>query len=88
MTSVLLASMVGAGEPTWDTSLIDVLPELKGNGHRDYHAITLWRLLTHRAGGEANAENFWVYLEMELKKCRLAILEANLKEPPVRKQGK
>ena len=39
-------------------------------------------------GGEANAENFWVYLEMELKKCRLAILEANLKEPPVRKQGK
>ena len=36
---------------------------------------------------EANAANWWVYGKMELKKRRLAILEANLKQAPARKQG-
>jgi len=87
MTSVLLATLVAERQLTWETSLIDVLPELKGKIHPDYHAITIWQLLTHRAGVEANAANWWVYGKMELKKRRLAILQANLKEAPTRKQG-
>jgi CubicO group peptidase (beta-lactamase class C family) len=87
MTSVLLATLVAERKLTWETSLIDVLPELKGKIHPDYHAITIWQLLTHRAGVEANAANWWVYGKMELKKRRLAILEANLKQAPARKQG-
>ena len=87
MTSVLLATLVAERKLTWETSLIDVLPELKGKIHPDYHAITIWQLLTHRAGVEANAANWWVYGKMELKKRRLAILQANLKEAPARKQG-
>ena len=87
MTSVLLTTLVAERQLTWETSLIDVLPELKGKIHPDYHAITIWQLLTHRAGVEANAANWWVYGKMELKKRRLAILQANLKEAPTRKQG-
>jgi CubicO group peptidase (beta-lactamase class C family) len=87
MTSLLLATLVAEKKLTWDTSLISVLPELKGKVHPDYHAVTVWQLLTHRAGVEANAANWWVYGKMELKKRRLAILEANLKQAPARKQG-
>ena len=87
MTSVLLATLVAEEKLTWDTSLISVLPELKGKVHPDYHPVTVWQLLTHRAGLEANAANWWIHGKMELKKRRLAILEANLKEAPARKQG-
>lgn len=87
MTSVLIATLVAEGKLTWDTSLIAVLPELKGKIHSDYHAVTVWQLLTHRAGVGANAANWWILRKMELKKRRLAILEANLKEEPTRKQG-
>jgi len=87
MTSVLIATLVSEGKLTWETSLTAVLPELKGKIHPDHHTITVWQLLTHRAGVEANAENWWVHGKVELKKRRLAILVANLKEAPTRKQG-
>ena len=87
MTSVLLATLVDEGKLTWETSLIAVLPELKGKIHSDHQAVTVWQLLTHRAGVEANAANWWTHRKMELKARRLAILEENLKEAPARKQG-
>lgn len=87
MTSVLMATLVAEGKLSWDTSLIAVLPELKGKIHPDYHPVSVWQLLTHRAGLEANAANWWTHRKMELIKRRLAILEANLNEAPARKQG-
>ena len=42
MTSALMARLVAEGKLTWDTSLITVLPELKGKIHPGYHAITVW----------------------------------------------
>ncbi len=87
MTSLLLATLVAEKKITWDTSLISVLPELKGKVHPDYHAVTVWQLLTHRAGLEANAANWWIHRRMKLKKRRLTILEANLKHSAARKQG-
>ena len=59
MTSVLLATLVAEEKLTWETSLIDILPELKGKIHSHYHTITVWQLLTHRAGVEANAASWW-----------------------------
>ncbi|MBT5909659.1 MAG: beta-lactamase family protein [Opitutae bacterium] len=87
MTSVLLATLVAEEKLTWETSLIDILPELKGKIHSHYHTITVWQLLTHRAGVEANAASWWIHGKMELKKRRLAILQANLKQAPARKHG-
>jgi len=87
MTSVLMATLVAEGKLSWETSLIAVLPELKDKIHPDHHTVTVWQLLTHRAGVEANAVNWWIQGKMELKARRLTILKENLKEAPVRKQG-
>jgi len=87
MTSTLLATLVTEGKITWETSLIEALPELKGNIHPEYYPTTVWELLTHRARVAANAENWWVHGKMELKKRRLAILRENLKKAPSLKQG-
>ncbi|MCH2062870.1 MAG: beta-lactamase family protein [Roseibacillus sp.] len=87
MTSVLLATLVSEGKLTWETSLIEVLPELKGSIHPAYYPISVWELLTHRSRVAANAANWWVHGKMELKKRRLEILKENLKEAPTRKEG-
>ena len=82
MTSALLATLVSEGMLTWETSLIEALPELKGVIHRDYYPVTVWELLAHRARLAPNAENWWAHRKMELKKRRLEILKENLKEAP------
>ena len=87
MTSVLLATLVTEGKLGWNTSFITVLPSLRNKIHPDYHTVTAWQLLTHRAGVAANATNWWAHPKMELTKRRLAILEENLKDAPTRKQG-
>ncbi|MBT5378859.1 MAG: beta-lactamase family protein [Opitutae bacterium] len=87
MTSVLMATLVDEGKLTWETSLISVLPELKGKIHPDHHAVTVWQLLTHRAGMESDPVNWWIHRKMDLKMRRLAILNASLRMAPTRKQG-
>lgn len=87
MTSVLLATLVTEDKLTWETSLLEALPELKGKIDPEYYPITVWQLLTHRSGVAANAANWWVHGKMEVKKRRLAILKENLKEAPTLEQG-
>ena len=87
MTSVLLGTLVSEGKLSWETSLIEVIPELKDSIHRNYHKINIWEMLTHRAGLEANAKNWWVHGEIELKQRRLLILKENLKKPSRIKHG-
>ena len=87
MTSVLLATLVTEDKLTWETSLLEALPELKGKIAPEYYPITVWQLLTHRSGVAANAANWWVHGKMEVKKRRLAILKENLKEAPTLEQG-
>jgi CubicO group peptidase (beta-lactamase class C family) len=65
----------------WDTKLIEAIPELKNKIHTDYHKITLWQLLTHRAGLPQNPTNMGAFRLKGIKKKRLAIVEDNLKSP-------
>lgn len=87
MTALLIGILVNEGKLSWKTSLTDALPELKTSIHRHYHTVTLWELLTHRAGVVANAEDWWTYGEMELKKRRLLIVQENLKKTSRTKRG-
>jgi CubicO group peptidase (beta-lactamase class C family) len=80
MTSVLIGTLVSEGKLSWETRLVEAIPELKDNIHRDYHTINIWEMLTHRAGLEANAENWWGHGKVELKKRRLLIVQENLKK--------
>ena len=81
MTATMLATLVAEGKLSWDTKLIEAIPELKNKIHTDYHKITLWQLLTHRAGIPKNPTDEGAFSSKEIKKRRLAILEDNFKSP-------
>lgn len=50
ITSFLAAKLVEQGKIRWDTKLLDVVPELRGQVRPAYEATTLAMLLAHRAG--------------------------------------
>ncbi len=81
MTATMLATLVAEGKLSWDTKLIEAIPKLKNKIHTDYHKITLWQLLTHRAGIPKNSTDEGAFSSKEIKKRRLAILEDNFKSP-------
>ena len=81
MTATMLATLVAEGKFSWDTKLIEAIPELKNKIHTDYHKITLWQLLTHRAGIPKNPTDEGAFSSKEIKRRRLAILEDNFKSP-------
>ena len=83
MTATMIATLVAEGKLSWDTKLIEAIPELKNNIHTDYHKITLWQLLTHHAGIPKNPTDEGAYPSKEIKKRRLAILEDNFKSPAI-----
>ncbi len=87
MTALLLGTLVHEGKLSWKTRLIEALPEIKTSIHRRYHNVTLWELLTHRAGIAANAENWWKHGEVKLKKRRMLILQENLEKSSGIKHG-
>ena len=81
MTATMIATLVAEGKLSWDTKLIEVFPELRNKIHTDYHNITLWQLLTHRAGIPKNPSNLVALRLKEIKKSRLSLLEDNLISP-------
>lgn len=87
MTATMLATLVAEGKLTWDMKLIEVIPELKESIHSDYYKITLWQLLTHRAGIPKNAADWDAHQQKEIKALRLAILKDNLQKPATYKYG-
>ncbi len=87
MTSTLLARFVDEGVIEWETTLIEIFPEYRSKIHPDYHKVTLWQLLTHRAGLPANAKDWWVHRNKKLIARRQFIMLENLKEAPTEEPG-
>jgi CubicO group peptidase (beta-lactamase class C family) len=87
MTSTMLATLVAERKLRWDMKLIEAIPELKEIIHPDYHNITLWQLLTHRAGITSNPVDWDAHNQLETKARRLAILKDNLRTPSSIKAG-
>jgi CubicO group peptidase (beta-lactamase class C family) len=83
MTSTMIATLVAEGKLEWESKLIDVIPELKESIHSDYSQITLWQLLTHRAG----FPDLWTHNKRETKERRLQILKEKLSRSPSSKIG-
>ena len=78
MTAIMIATLVAEGKLNWDTKLIDAIPELKQKIHSDYHKITLWNLLTHRAGLFKNPSDWGAFKNMEIKERRIALIIENM----------
>lgn len=78
MTAAMLATLVADGKLSWEMKLTDAIPELKDIIHTDYKNITLWQLLTHRAGLPKNPIDWSAHTDKEIIERRLAILKDNL----------
>jgi CubicO group peptidase (beta-lactamase class C family) len=78
MTATMIATLVAEGKLSWDTKLIEAIPELKNKIHPDYHKVTLWRLLTHRAGIPSDPRDWYAYPTKEISERRLSILKDNI----------
>lgn len=50
MTATLAGILIDEGQLSWDTTIADVFPELKGQIWRQYENVTMEQLLTHRGG--------------------------------------
>lgn len=48
MTATLTAMLIEEGKVNWNTTIADVFPELKGRMDKQYEAVTIEQLLTHR----------------------------------------
>ena len=83
MTSTMLATMIADGlfANGWETTIGDVFPELLGTIHAEYHAVTLWQLVTMRGGIQPNATRWRVYLDLDIVPRRYEILRDNLQGP-------
>lgn len=78
MTSTMIATLVAEGKLNWNTKLIDAIPGLKQKIHSDYHKITLWNLLTHRAGLFKNPSDWGAFENKEIKERRIALIIENM----------
>ena len=87
MTAVMLATLVAEGKLNWDMKLTEAIPELRNSIHPDYQSVTLWQLLTHRAGLPSNPANWGAHPSKEIKARRLAIMKDNLSSAPSTKPG-
>lgn len=87
MTSTMLATLVADGHLRWESTLIEVFPELADSLHPDYHAVTLWQLVSHRSGMPENATNWWTFADKDIVVRRLEIMKVNLATAPTNARG-
>lgn len=78
MTATMIATLVKEGRLSWDMKLTEAIPELKEIIHAGYKNITLWHLLTHRAGLPKNPVDESAYTDLEIKERRLSIVKDNI----------
>ena len=85
MTSTMLATLVqdGTFANGWNTTIVDVFPELAGTIHQDYHAVTLSQLVRMKSGISRNPADRRAYSNNpDIVERRYNILRDNLSNPP------
>lgn len=96
MTASLIGLLVQQGKLTWETPIVEYLPDLKEKMHSDYRQVTLAHLLSHRAGVPTMTVGFTPATGLELLQIRAMkspaaqrkrIAEIVLTQPPVNKPG-
>jgi CubicO group peptidase (beta-lactamase class C family) len=81
MTSTLMAMLIAENKLQWETTFIEVFPELKDTINPDYEQITLHQLLTHRAGIEDPSGQLAEHDNPDIKERRYLYMKDILKEP-------
>ncbi|MBI3461305.1 beta-lactamase family protein, partial [Candidatus Acetothermia bacterium] len=95
MTATLLGMLVEQGKLTWETTIVEIFPDLKDKIRPEFHKLTPIHLLSHRAGipGQATPgpygrlhDQLW-NLRGPLPEQRRAVIELVLSQPPVSEPG-
>lgn len=86
MTATLTAMLIEEGKLRWNTTIADVFPELRGSMNKQYEAVTVEQLLTHRGGvptapPAAALSRAWQQLGTPVQQ-RKEFIEAVLCHPP------
>jgi CubicO group peptidase (beta-lactamase class C family) len=86
MTATLTALLIEEGKLRWDTTILEIFPELRGKMDPQYAAVTVEQLLHHRGGvpGEPPA-GAWKKAWQEIgtpTQQRREFIEAVLSQPP------
>jgi len=86
MTATLGAMLIEAGKLRWDSTIVEVLPELKGKIDLPYESVTVEQLLTHR-GGIAGSPPAAAWRQAWQERGtpteqRMEFIQAVLREPP------
>ena len=70
MTASLVALLIDEGRLDWTDTLADYFPEFADSLHRDYRAVTLMHLLSHRAGLPSMTAGFAPVSDDQLQEIR------------------
>jgi CubicO group peptidase (beta-lactamase class C family) len=92
ITALLAAKMVESGIIEWNSRILDVLPELKGNIREEYLEVTLEQLLSHKSGmipltDEEEARNYDGGFPENAWERRLKTISWMLNQEPVSTPG-
>ena len=86
MTATMLATLVEEGKLDWASTIRKVFPARSKDLHPDFKDVTLWQLLTHRAGLPANGP-WWELKGRTTTEKRRDLLSRMMKDAPETKPG-
>jgi CubicO group peptidase (beta-lactamase class C family) len=91
MTATLTALLIEEGKLRWGTTIAELFPELEGRMDKQYEAVTIEQLLTHRGGvPAAPPAAAWERAKEQngtVMQQRREFIEAVLSQPPEAKPG-
>lgn len=91
MTATLTAVLIEEGKLSWNSTIADVFPELKGRMDKQYETVTVEQLITHRGGFSASppAAAWTQALKQQGTPVqqRREFIEAVLRQPPAATPG-
>jgi CubicO group peptidase (beta-lactamase class C family) len=86
MTATMLGMLVEEKKLAWSSTVGDVFPGRAKSLHAGFRGVTLWQLLTHRAGLPANGP-WWDLKGRTTTEKRKDLLSRMMKDPPLSKPG-
>ncbi|WP_406697824.1 serine hydrolase domain-containing protein [Singulisphaera sp. Ch08] len=87
MTATMIGSLVDEGKLGWAATVEEVFPDQAKKLHPDFRAVTLWQLLTHRAGLPANGPWWMLKQNQSTTEQRRVLMAGMLQSAPLTKPG-
>lgn len=81
MTATMIGTLIDDGKLSFQSTIAQVFPKQAARLHRDFQAVTLSQLLTHRAGLPANGP-WWQLAGKTTTEKRRDLLTRMMSEPP------